>query len=120
MHTPGQHPALARMRPAQDRAYAILNAVHGTVDVDAPAPTSTTDRDTLEYAYRMGARELLDHDTRIWLEWTEQAQVLAAYGQTPLTPEPTTPERLTELHELVTLAHTVQTGPVRPQAPADT
>ena len=103
------HPGLKRMRPAQARALHLLDAEHGAITVDTPPPTSWADRDSLELAYRTGARELLDQPTRVWLEWVEQKQTLAAYGLAPLTPEPVQPDTLATLHQLVTLAANMMT-----------
>lgn len=106
------HPGLDKMRPAQARALHLLDTEHGPATVDTPTPTSWAHRDSLELAYRRGARTLLDQDTRVWLEWVEQKHTLDAYGIEPTTPEPPAPDRLNELHQLVTLAANMMTAEI--------
>lgn len=111
-HIPGQLPTLTRRRPAQDQWLTVIDADLGARQVDAPVPATHADRDLIEDDYRAGARELLDQPTREWLSWKRSAQRMASYGRDPLQPEPPRPEHLDMLHELLTLARAVQTGPV--------
>lgn len=106
------HPGLDKMRPAQARALHLLDTEYGPTTVETPTPTSWAHRDSLELAYRRGARTLLDQDTRVWLEWVQQKHTLAAYGLEPTTPEPPAPDRLNELHQLVTLAANMMTAEI--------
>ena len=103
------HPALERMRPAQARAKHLLDLTRGPhLLEDPPNPDAYAERRALEHAYRLGARELLDDNTRVWLEWIEQRATLNAYGHEPVSEEPAQPAKLDELHQLVTLAHHLQ------------
>lgn len=111
------HPGLTRMRPAQQRAKTLLDLELGAIETGTPAPTSHADREALEHAYRLGARELLDDTARVWLEWIETAATLKAYGQEPVTDPPPQPERVNELHQLVTLAHNTQHAAIVPVEP---
>ena len=102
------HPRLQQSRKAQDRALHLLDTVYGAWQGTTPTPDDHTDRERLEVAYREGARTLLNQDTRVWLKWVEDNNVLTAYGTTPVTDEPPRPARLDELHELVTHANRLQ------------
>lgn len=116
------HPALDRMRPAQDRALHLLNLELGALDTDGwPSFPYGAQRDNMELAAREKARLLLeDHDMRVWLAHIEAEQktaALQALADTapdlaglvePSTDGPPQPDNAATLHQLVALAHHIQ------------
>jgi hypothetical protein len=104
------HPALRRMRPAQDRALHLLDTEHGPLE----DTTVIEDRAAVELAARTHARTLLTDEMRLWLEHVEQAQqsqMLATLGIDTAEPEPVDePDDTAELHRLLTIATRAQHG----------
>src|SRR5690606_15301458 len=126
------HPALERMRPAQNRALLLLNVHFGPLDTAGwPAFPPGPERDSMERSLRAEARELLDDEMRAWLEHLERAQNGAALakladavpgladllGDADDPPDPPAnaddppdpPANAPVLHQLVALARHVET-----------
>lgn len=116
------HPALERMRPAQNRALLLLDVHFGPLDTAGwPAFQPGPERDSKELALRTKARELLDDEMRAWLEHLEQAQKDEALAElADAAPDladllgdpddpPDPPPNAPALHQLVALARHVET-----------
>lgn len=119
------HPLVSRARPAQQRARLIIDVALGALDIDEPVIISQTDRDQLEYSARAEAREILgSDDVRQWLADTEvsnrterlqtaaeQLQTVALTAGKSKRPKGT-PEDITRLQALLTLADLTMTAPI--------